>query len=283
MRSWARGSGRGRNTVEIRPWLRTMRARAVVRIWSVFGEPLWIAVNMGFPVLSSMALALLYISAGLAAYTGFAILGGVMISFWGNVLWSMASQFNWDKQEGLFEIYLTSPASMTAILIGMSVGGIVGTAPSAVIVAVVGWALFHPPIAASWFAVGLVFTLTLVSLYAMGMMLSSLYLAFGREAESLNDSIQEPISLLSGVYFPSIGGFSPFPLVVQAVASLIPLTVGMDALRRTLFFSQGFSSILPHIIALAAMAVVLLYASSFALKALENKGRRDGTLTVRIR
>jgi ABC-2 type transport system permease protein len=260
-----------------------MKARAVVRIWSVFGEPLWIGVNVGFPVLSSMALALLYISAGLAAYTGFAILGGVMISFWGNVLWSMASQFNWDKQEGLFEIYLTSPASITAILIGMSVGGIVGTAPSAFMVALVGWVLFHPPIAASWLAVASVFGLTLLSLYAMGMMLSSLYLAFGREAESMNDAIQDPVSLLSGVYFPSIGSLSPFPLAVQAVASLIPLTIGMDALRRTLFFSQGFSAVLPNIAALAGMAVILLYASSFALKALENKGRRDGTLTVRIK
>ena len=260
-----------------------MRARAVVRIWSVFGEPLWIVVNLGFPILSSMALALLYVSAGLAAYTGFAILGGVMISFWGNVLWSMASQFNWDKQEGLFEIYLTSPASMTAILIGMSVGGIVGTAPSAVLVAIVGWAVFHPPLAASWFAVALVFSLTLASLYAMGMTLSSLYLAYGREAESLNDSIQEPVSMLSGVYFPSIGGLSPFPLGVQAVASLIPLTLGMDALRRTLFFGQGLGSILPEMVALAVMAVILLFASSAALRALENKGRRDGTLTVRIR
>lgn len=269
--------------METRAWLRTMKARAVVRIWSVFGEPLWVAVNVGFPILSSLALALLYVSAGLAAYTGFAILGGVMISFWGNVLWSMASQFNWDKQEGLFEIYLASPASITAILIGMSMGGIIATAPSAFMVALVGWLLFHPPLAASWIAVVIVFVLTLVSLYAMGMILSSLYLAFGREAESMNDAIQEPVSLLSGVYFPVLGSLSPFPVAVQAVASLIPLTIGMDALRRTLFFSQGIESILPHIVALSAMAAILLYASSAALKALENKGRRDGTLTVRIK
>jgi len=269
--------------VETRPWLRTMKARAVVRLMSIFGEPLWIIVNVGSPVFSALALALLYRSAGMANYTGFAILGGVMISFWGNVLWSMASQFNWDKQEGLFEIYLTSPASMTAILIGMSVGGIVGTAPSAAMVAMVGYALFHPPIAADWVAVALTFVVTLVSLYAMGMTLSSLYLAYGREAESLNDSIQEPVSMLSGIYFPSIGQFSPFPFLVQATVSLIPLTLGMDALRRTLFFSQGISSVWPNLAALAVMSLVLLGVASFALKALEEKGRRDGTLTVRIR
>lgn len=269
--------------MEARPWLRTMKARAMVRLWSIFGEPLWIVVNLGFPVLSSLALSLLYVSAGLRSYTGFAILGGVMVAFWGNVLWSMASQFYWDKQEGLFEIYLTSPASITAILIGMSVGGIVATVPSAVIVTIIGWLLFHPPIAASWAAVALTFALTLASLYALGMSLASLYLAYGRAAESLNNVLQEPVSMLSGVYFPSLGSFSPFPFAVQVLASFIPLTIGMDALRKTLFFSQDISSIWPSLLALAAMAVVLLYVSTLALKALENKGRSDGTVAVRIR
>lgn len=260
-----------------------MKARAVVRLLSIFGEPLWVIVNMGFPILSSLAFSLLYISIGAGKYVGFAILGGVMVSFWGNVLWSMASQFNWDKQEGLFEIYITSPASITAILIGMSVGGIIGTVPSAFIVTALGWALFHPAIAASWPAVAITFSLTLVSLYALGMTLSSLYLVYGREAESMNNVLQEPVSMLSGVYFPSIGSFSPFPFALQVVASLIPLTIGMDALRKSLFAAQGLNVVWPNLAVLTAMGAVLLAVSSVSLKALENKGRRDGTIAVRIR
>ena len=177
------------------PWVRTMKARALVRLWSIFGEPLWIIVSMGFPVLSSLAFFLLYYSIGAVGYVGFAVLGGVMVSFWGNVLWSMASQFNWDKQEGLFEIYLTSPASISAILIGMSVGGIIGTLPSAAIVTAIGWTLISAlhlpvPVVGSWPAVVLTFALTLASLYAMGMTLSSLYLVYGREAESMNNVLQ---------------------------------------------------------------------------------------------
>jgi ABC-2 type transport system permease protein len=260
-----------------------MRARALVRLWSIFGEPLWIVVSMGFPVLSSLALSLLYFSIGASGYVGFAILGGVMVSFWGNVLWSMASQFNWDKQEGLFEIYLTSPASISAILIGMSLGGIIGTVPSALIVMGVGWALFHPVVNASWGGVALTFGLTLASLYAMGMALSSLYLVYGREAESMNEVLQEPVSMLSGLYFPSIGSGSPFPLALQAVAALIPLTIGMDALRKTLFYGGGLGQVALDLAALAVMAVVLLGLSTLALSLLERKGRRDGTISVRIR
>src|SRR5438128_12697567 len=127
---------------------------------------------------------MVYRAYGLNSFTGFAILGGVMISFWGNVLWSMASQFNWDKQVGLFEIYITSPAPISAILVGMSLGGILGTAPSAAMVAVLGWAIFHPPINPAWPTAIATFVITLASLYALGMTLSSLYLVYGREAES---------------------------------------------------------------------------------------------------
>lgn len=255
----------------------------MVRLWSIFGEPLWIVVSMGFPVLSSLAMALLYYSIGAGGYVGFAVLGGVMVSFWGNVLWSMASQFYWDKQEGLFEIYLTSPASITAVLIGMSVGGIIGTVPTSIIVSIIGWVLFHPVVNADWIGVVLTFGLTLASLYAMGMALSSLYLAYGREAESLNEVLQEPVSMLSGLYFPSLGARSPFPLAIQAAASLIPLTIGMDALRKTLFYGNNLSQVWPDLAVLAVMAVVLLYLSSSTLKFLENIGRRDGTIAVRIR
>ena len=260
-----------------------MKARALVRLRRIFVQPLWFVVSMGFPELSTLAMALLYYSIGAANFVGFAVLGGVMVSFWGNVLWSMASQFNWDKQEGLFEIYLTSPASITAILIGMSVGGIIGTVPSAVIGAAVGWAIFNPAVNAAWGGVALTFGLTLASLYAMGMALSSLYLAYGRSAESLNEVLQEPVSMLSGLYFPALGVGSPFPFAVQAAASLIPLTVGMDALRKTLFYGDNGAQVWADLAALAVMAVVLLYLSARALKFLEIIGRRDGTIAVRIR
>jgi ABC-2 type transport system permease protein len=259
---------------------KTVYARTWVRTKSIYGEPVWVAVNVGFPFFTSIALSLLYRNAGLPSAAGFAVLGGVMVSFWGNVLWSMASQFNWDKQQGLFELYITSPAPISAILIGMSLGGILGTAPSAAMVAVLGWVFFAPPASPYWPAVIVVFALTLASLYAMGMALSSLYLVYGREADSVNEALHEPVSFLSGVYFPTS---IAFPSALQAVALLIPLGLGMDALRRSLFGFQDFTTIYPEILGLAAMGIILLYLSSKALKVLEEKGRRAGTIAVRLR
>ncbi|HEX9239916.1 MAG TPA: ABC transporter permease [Candidatus Bathyarchaeia archaeon] len=264
-------------------WLKTVYARTWVRTKSIYGEPLWVAVNVGFPFFTSLALSLLYSSAGLKAGIGFAFLGGVMVSFWGNVLWSMASQFNWDKQQGLFELYVTSPAPISAILIGMSLGGILGTAPSAMTLAIIGWLLFAPPATPLWPLVALTFALTLASLYAMGMALSSLYLVYGREADSVNEALHEPVSFLSGVYFPSS---LAFPAALQAVVLIIPLAVGMDALQRTLFSlnSTGATDLTPvyrDLGLLAIMGITLLFAASKALKILEEKGRRAGTIAVR--
>jgi ABC-2 type transport system permease protein len=259
-----------------------MYARAWVRTKSIFGEPIWFVVGIGFPLFTSFGLAFLYRSSGISALSGFAILGGVMVSFWSNVLWSMASQFFWDKQEGIFEVYLISPAPMTAILIGMSVGGIVGTAPSALLVGVLGWSFFAPHASPNWAALAVTFVLTITALYALGMLLASLYLVYGREAESLNQAVGEPVSLLSGLYFPSLGRGSPFPLALQAVASLIPLTIGMDALRKSLFFAGDIGTVYPELLALLAMTVALLVISKKALDVLRERGRKAGSISVRF-
>jgi len=190
----------------------------------------------------------------------------------------MASQFNWDKQQGLFELYVTSPAPISAILIGMSLGGILGTAPSAITLAIIGWILFAPPANPLWPLVALTFALTLASLYSMGMALSSLYLVYGREADSVNEALHEPVSFLSGVYFPSS---LAFPAVLQAIVLIIPLAVGMDALQRTLFSlnSNGVTDLTPvyrDILLLAIMGITLLFAASKALKILGEKRSPGG-------
>ena len=67
--------------LNINLWYRTMYSRAWVRFKSIYGEPMWVAINLAVPLLSSLAMALLYGSTGLTRYEGFAILGGVVLAF----------------------------------------------------------------------------------------------------------------------------------------------------------------------------------------------------------
>src|SRR5690606_1092970 len=85
----------------------------------------WLVFDIGFPIVAAAAYVFIYEALGAPAeYTGFVLLGGAMTAYWMNVLWGMASQFYWEKQSGLLEVYFLAPASRVALLLGMSAGGI---------------------------------------------------------------------------------------------------------------------------------------------------------------
>ena len=57
-------------------------------------------------------------------YEALAVFGGILSTYWINVLWGMGSQFYWEKQQGQLQLYFAAPCSRMAILTGMAVGGI---------------------------------------------------------------------------------------------------------------------------------------------------------------
>ena len=68
---------------------------------------------------------------------------------------------------------------------------------------VVGSLLFDVQYAIDqWLLLGVVFLLTLVALYGLGMLMASLFLFWGREAWHLANLFQEPVYFLGGMYAP---------------------------------------------------------------------------------
>jgi ABC-2 type transport system permease protein len=120
--------------------------------------------------------------------------------------------------------------------------------------------------------------LTMVALYGMGMMSASLFLLLGREAWHLANLAQEPIYLVSGFYFP----ISSFSFWVAAAASIIPLTLGLDAMRQLVFASGpalGFLTVRVEILLLVAMSVIFVIGARYLLARLEKLAIREGRLT----
>jgi len=108
--------------------LRAAWARAYVRIFAASREPSWVLTETLMPVLSMCAMVFVYRTLGAPkAFESFVVLGGVMMAYWLGVLWSMGTQFYWEKQDGNLEFYLMAPCSRMAILAGMAVGGVVMT------------------------------------------------------------------------------------------------------------------------------------------------------------
>ena len=267
---------------ELKTNLKAIFGRSYVRLVGAHREPSWLISEALLPLLSTAAFV--YVYKALKApeeFTGFVVLGGAMTAYWINVLWSMAAQFYWEKEMGNLELYLVAPISRMAILLGMATGGFYLASTRAIFVFVIGSLIFKVNFAMiSWGKLALIFFLTQVSLYGLGMMFSSLFMLFGREAWHTTNLFQEPIYLLSGFFFPikSLG------FTIGLIASFIPLTLGLDGMRQLAFKGGkefGFLNVNLEIGALVILSILFLIASHYALKYMENMGKKEGRLTLR--
>ncbi len=266
---------------KLRLGLKTMIGRAYPRFVSTIREPDWLFYEMALPLLRVIAFALVYQTLKAPPqYIGFVILGGAMTAFWLNVLWSMAAQLHWERQSGNLELYLMAPPSMLWILAGMSFGGIVSTLFRAAVITVAGSLIFGVTYhIVSLPGLVLVFVLTLVALYGLGCMLASLYLFYNREIWAMQEMLQEPVALITGFYFPirSLGG------IAGGIASLIPLTLGLDAMRQ-LLFPGGWLVFLPlgwEMLILAALVVIFLIGAAWSFSAIERRAKIEGKLSLK--
>ncbi len=261
---------------------RAVLGRAYPRIIGASREPSWMLFDIFLPLLGIAAYIYYYNYMGAPqAYVGFVVLGGVMTAFWINVLWSMATQFYWEKETGNLQLYMLAPMSRMAVLGGMALGGVFFTTVRAASTFIVGVVVFGvvAQITDVW-ALAVTFILTMVALYGMGMLFSSLYMLYGRSAWHFSNLMQEPIYLVSGFYFP----VKALGFWVALGASIIPITLGLDALRQLMFASPVVNGLLPpetELLILALLAVAFVIASKYALSYMEELGKREGRLTMR--
>lgn len=258
-------------------FFRSIVARAYPRVVGANRQKSWVFFDMAFPMIGTLAMVFVY--QGLHArheYLGFVVMGGGMLAFWQNVLWSMAAQFSWDRDNGTLELYAISPTTFESILLGMALGAMFTTSLRAGAIILAGSLLFGVTYQVGGLlpAVG-IFLITLSALYCLGMLLASLFLRYSREAWHLSNALQEPVNFLSGLYFPvkALGAY------VGGAASLVPLTLGLDAMRQVLlpqtprFLAPGLEAAI-----VAVQIPVFAFLAYASLRFMEARARRDGKL-----
>lgn len=261
-------------------FLQTVIARSYPRIIGQQRETSWVLFEIIMPLGSVIGYVLVYKALHAPQeYIGFVVMGGAMIAFWMNVLWSMSTQLYWEKEQGNLALYIMAPNSMVAILLGMALGGMVATILRAVVIITLGsWMFSVQYVVVDPLQLFAVFALSMAALYGMGMMFASAFLLFGREAWAISDLIQEPVNLVTGFYFP----VKSLPFWVAAAASLIPLTLGLDAMRQLVFpsgFKLGFLDPGIEILILVALSVFFLTGAKLLLDYTEKLAIREGRLT----
>lgn len=300
--------------------LRSVLGRAYPRVIGANREPSWIFFEVFLPLLGIAAYVFIYQSfynaqvalirsgvcggaacesaaeqlaalqaaaQNLNGLVGTVVLGGTMVAFWLNVLWSMASQLYWEKEIGNLQIYMMAPMSRMALLAGMAIGGMFMTSVRAIATLVAGILVFGVifQVANPWLLLA-VFFVTLIALYGMGMLFASLYLLWGREAWNLSSLLEEPIFFSSGMYFPA-GGFlmvQPWGPAVAIAGSIVPAMLGLDALRQLTLPNANLPVLLtpaPELGLLLVLAAAFLILARFALAHLETLAKREGKLTSR--
>ena len=249
----------------------------------MFREKSWIAFEILLPFIATSAFVFVYRSLQAPPeYVGFVVLGGAMTAFWLNVIWMMASQLYWEKSQGNLELYFAAPMSFMSILFGMAVGGMVMSTTRAIVILAISSLVYGVTFSVDqWLLLAVVFALTLIALYGLGMMLASLFLVWGREANQLTDLFTEPVYFVSGLNFP-VGRLG---LLGALAIATIPLAVGLDAMRQLAFVGTAlpFGTPSPEVEALilVAMSVVFLLAARWMLGAMERMARREGRLSIR--
>ena len=261
-------------------FLQTVLGRAYPRIIGLQREKSWLFFDILMPTLAVASYVFVYRAIGAPEdYVGFVVVGGAMTAFWMNILWSMSTQLYWEKEQGNLALYILSPANMMAILLGMALGGLFSTLIRAVAIIVLGSLIFHVVyVVSNLIQLISVFVISMIALYGLGMMSSSVFLLLSREAWHLANLAQEPIYLISGMYFPikNLGFWA------AAASSLIPLSLGLDAMRQLVFASGptlGFLNVRIEILVLVVLSVVFLIGARILLGHLERLAVREGRLT----
>jgi ABC-2 type transport system permease protein len=265
--------------------LHSVVGRAYPRVRGLARERSWVFFEILLPFLTTSSFVFVYRALKAPPeFIGFVVLGGAMSAFWLNVVWMMAAQLYWEKDQGNLELYFAAPMDVMSVLFGMAIGGLVMSATRAAAVLLMASAIYGVHFSVDrWGLLVLVFLLTLAALYGLGMVLASLFLMWGREAWHMTQLLVEPVYFVSGLNFP----VAALGRIGALAVATIPLATGLDAMRQLAFAGSVSRPVLlpPESEAgiLAVMVVLFVLFARYSLRALEGRARREGRLTARWR
>lgn len=234
-------------------WLREVKKflRTKSRIIGALGQPIFYLLALGY------GLGSVFAAAGRGNYIEFLAPGiiGMTIIF--------SSIFNgmsviWDRQFGFLKETMVAPVSRVAIMFGRTLGGAtVATLQGCIVLALTflfgftlsNWLLVVPAL--------LLMLLIALLFNALGIMVASL-LTDMQGFQFIMNFLVMPMFFLSGSLFPLTG----IPWFMQLLASIDPLSYGVDSLRTVLIHMPHFGMSL-DLAVLAGFTIVFLGLGSY--------------------
>lgn len=234
-------------------WIRQLKRfiRSKARIVGSLGQPLLFLLALGF------GFGPIFQKAGQGNYIQFLAPGIIAMTILFTAVFS-GIEIIWDRQFGFLKETLVAPVSRYNIMIGRTLGG-------ATVAVIQGLIVFF----LSFFVGFRVHSLALIPVSIIFMFLIAvLFAALGTAIASVLQDMQGfqfimnflvmPLFFLSGALFPLTG----LPAVINTIASINPLSYGVDGLRDTMVGFTHFG-LLPDFIVLSVVTSILVAIGSY--------------------
>jgi ABC-2 type transport system permease protein len=206
-------------------------------------------------------------------YFSFVLVGIALAMYLRTGLGSFAESVREEQLMGTLEAMMSTPTSLTTIILSSSIWRFLFTSVSVLAFLVVG-AFFGVSFAgANILAALLLLVLTIASYAALGIVSASFIIVFKR-GDPINWAVSSLSILLGGVFYP----VSVLPGWLRFISYLLPMTWSLEGIRGALLKAEGFSSLWQEFLALGIITAVLLPLSLVLFRFAVQYARRNGTL-----
>ena len=233
-------------------WIRQLKrySRSRARIIGSLGQPLLFLLGLGFGFGS------IYQRAGQGDYIQFLAPGVIAMTILFSSVFS-GIELIWDRQFGFLKETLVAPVPRLMIMIGRTLGGATVAVLQGLIVVII--------CLLAGFRVRSVSALPMMLVYMV--LTAILFTAFGTAVASLLSDFQGfqlvmnflimPMFFLSGALFP----LTNVPKVLEIIATVNPLSYGVDGLRLALIGIAHFGASVDLTVLTALVALMLVVGS----------------------
>ncbi len=240
-------------------WLRQLKRyfRSKSRMIGSLGQPLLFLVALGF------GFGPIYQKAGGGNYIDFLAPGIIAMSVLFTAVFS-GIEIIWDRQFGFLKETLVAPVSRFNIMIGRTLGGATVASFQGVVVFVLTLIVgFRPQGFLSLFTALIFMFLIAILFTALGTAIASLMEDF-QGFQLVSNFLIMPLFFLSGALFPIAG----LPGAISLIASLNPLSYGVDGLREALT-GFGYYGLGYNLLILSAVTLALFIIGSYLFSKIE--------------
>lgn len=240
-------------------WMRQLKryVRSKPRVIGSLGQPLLFLLALGF------GLGPVFRKAGQGSYLQFLAPGVVGMAVLFTAMFS-GIELIWDRQFGFLKETLVAPVPRIQIMIGRTLGG-------ATVSAVQGSIVIGIAVAAGFRVTNYAgLPLALLFMGLIGLMFTALGTAFAsvlpdfQGFQLVMNFLVMPIFFLSGALFPLTGS----PKALQAIATVDPLSYGVDGLRASLVGVAHFG-VATDLVVLSGLCAALLVLGGWLFSRIE--------------